>query len=148
MPTEHTSLKNTTPAGDSNTTNEMVVGKSKIYQRSFLIVAGSLLALLVLIAIAGTSGGQHLKSSTVEIIEGAVALADYQLDSANLGLTTDIFDLGAASENDEANCDNCTGTCLWDPYFKCFHGCTFVASGPNESCGCYDDYPCCNSLFC
>jgi len=70
MPTEHTSLKNTTPAGDSNTTNEMVVGKSKIYQRSFLIVAGSLLALLVLIAIAGTSGGQHLKSSTVEIFEG------------------------------------------------------------------------------
>jgi len=135
MPTEHTSLKNTTPAGDSNTTNEMVVGKSKIYQRSFLIVAGSLLALLVLIAIAGTSGGQHLKSSTVEIIEGAVALADYQLDSANLGLTTDIFDLGAASENDEECGWGITDCCHCGP-----GGCAFICNlsgncGFHSCCG-------------
>jgi len=100
MPTENTSLKNTTPAGVSTTTIEMAIGKINKYQRSFLIVAGSLLALLVLIAVAGTSGGQHLQSSAHEIARGAGALADYQLDSANLALTKDIFGLGAA-ENDE-----------------------------------------------
>ena len=99
MSTENTSLKNITSAGDSNTTNEMVVGEINTYQRSFLIVAGSLLALLVLIAVAGTSGGQHLQSSAYEIAEGAVALKDYQGDSANLALTNDIFGLGADSEN-------------------------------------------------
>jgi len=141
MPTEHTSLKNTTPAGDSNTTNEMVVGKSKIYQHSFLIVAGSLLALLVLIAIAGTSGGQHLKSSTVEIIEGAVALADYQLDSANLGLTTDIFGLGAVSEeNDEECCPD--PYCPPEEAIHCCHECNdgtkccYSKRGWNPACGC------------
>mmetsp|Transcript_36478 Transcript_36478/g.41293 ORF Transcript_36478/g.41293 Transcript_36478/m.41293 type:complete len:123 (+) Transcript_36478:60-428(+) len=101
MPTENTSLKNTTPAGDSNTTNEMVIGKINTYQRTFLIVAGSLLALLVLIAVAGTSGGQHLQSSAHEAAEGAVVLADYRVESANLALTKDIFGLGAVSENDE-----------------------------------------------
>ena len=101
MPTENTSLKNTTPTGDSNTINRMVIGKSNTYQRTFLIVAGSLLAVLVLIAVAGTSGGQHLQSSVLEIAKGAVVLADYQADSANLALTTDIFGFGVVSENDE-----------------------------------------------
>ena len=101
MPTENTSLKNTTPAGDSNTTNEMVIGKINTYQRTFLIVAGSLLALLVLITVADTSGGQHLQSSTHEIAKGAMALADYQVDSANSALNSDIFGLGAASETYE-----------------------------------------------
>mmetsp|Transcript_36600 Transcript_36600/g.41355 ORF Transcript_36600/g.41355 Transcript_36600/m.41355 type:complete len:105 (-) Transcript_36600:266-580(-) len=101
MSTENTSLKNTTPTGDSNTTNKMVIGKINTYQRTILIVAGSLLALLVLIAVAGTSGIQHLQSSTYEIAEGAVALKDYQGDSANLALTNDIFGLGAVSENDK-----------------------------------------------
>ena len=91
MPTENTSLKNVTPAGDSNTTHEMVIGKSNTYQRPLLIVAGSLLALLVLIAVAGTSVDQHLQSSTHEITKGAEALSDYQADSANLALTKDIF---------------------------------------------------------
>ena len=36
-----------------------------------------------------------LESSTHENAEGAVALADYQVDSANLELTEDIFGLGA-----------------------------------------------------
>jgi len=107
MPTENTSLKNATPAGDSNTTNEMVIGKMNTYQQTFLIVAGSLLALLVLIAAADTSGGQHLQLSANEIAEGAVALADYQVDSANLALTKDIFGQGAA-ENDEG--------CICSPY--------------------------------
>jgi len=118
MPTEHTSLKNTTPAGDSNTTNEMVVGKSKIYQRSFLIVAGSLLALLVLIAIAGTSGGQHLQSlSAHEFVKGAVALADYQLDSANLAHTKDIFGVNVAENNEFGKCCR-SSTCACD-YCSC-----------------------------
>merc|ERR1712194_145872 len=96
--------KNVIPAGDSNTSNEMVIGKINTYQRTFLIVAGSLLALLVWIAVVGTSGGQHLQSSAYEIAEGAVALKDYQGDSPNLALTNDIFGLGAVSENDEGNC--------------------------------------------
>jgi len=100
MSTEHTFLKNTTLAGDSNTTNEMVIGKINTYQRTFLIVAGSLLALLVLIAVAGTSGGQHLQSSAHEITQGAVALEDYQVDSANIALTKDIFGLGDISKNE------------------------------------------------
>ena len=90
MITENTSLKNTAPAGDSNTTNEEVVGKINTYQRTSLIVAGSLHALLVLIAVAGTSGGQYLQLSTHEITEGAVALAD----SSNLALNSNIFCLG------------------------------------------------------
>ena len=101
MLTENTSLKISAPDGNSTTTSEMVMGKSNTYQRTFLIVAGSLLALLVLIAVAGTSGGQHLQSSVLEIAKGAVVLADYQADSANLALTTDIFGFGVVSENDE-----------------------------------------------
>jgi len=104
MPTENTSLKNTTPVGESNTTNKMVIWQLNTCQRTFLIVAGSLLALLVLIAVAGTSGGQHLQSSAYEIAEGAMALADYQVDSANLALTKDHFGLGVVSENDEGCC--------------------------------------------
>jgi len=123
MPTENTSLKNTTPAGDSNTTNEMVIGKINTYQRTFLILASSLLALLVLIAVVDTSGGQHLQSSAHEITNGAVALADYQVNSANLALTKDIFGLGAA-ENDEGCCSD--HPCTW---FLC------------------DDCPC-NECFC
>ena len=97
MPTENTSFKNITPAEDSNTTNEMAIGKTNSYQRTFLIVAGSLLALLVFIAAAGTSGGQHLQSSAHEISNGVAALANYQVDSANLALTKDIFGFGAFS---------------------------------------------------
>jgi len=79
MANENTLLKNTTPVGDSNTTNEMVIGKTNTYHRTFLIVAGSLLALLVLIAGAGTSSGQYLQSSVNEIAEGDAALADNDL---------------------------------------------------------------------
>jgi len=90
MPTENTSLKNVTPAGDSNTTDEMVIGKINTYQRTFLIVAGSLLTLLVWIAITGTSGGQYLTSSAAEITKGgAGALAEYHVDTANSALNKD-----------------------------------------------------------
>ena len=54
MLTEHTHLKNASQTGDSNATNEtVVIGKSNIYQYPLLIIAGSLLAFLVLIVAAG-----------------------------------------------------------------------------------------------
>ena len=95
MSTENTSLKNTTPGGDSTTFNELVIGKINTYQRPLMIVAGSLLALLVLIAVQDTNGGQHLQASAHEITKGTVALAEYQVDSTNLAHTNDIFGLGA-----------------------------------------------------
>merc|ERR1712238_168951 len=121
MSTENTSLKNTAPAGDSTTTNEMVTGKSNTYQRTFLIVAGSLLALLVLIAVAGTSGGQHLTSSEAEIAQGgAGTLVEYQADTTDSALTQDIFGLGAVSENEEG-CDCC---------YLCFYPCCKNCGNP------------------
>ena len=42
---------------------------------------------------AGTSNGQYLQSSANKITECAVALADFQVISANLALTKDIFGL-------------------------------------------------------
>jgi len=125
MPTENTSLKNTTPAGVSTTTIEMAIGKINKYQRSFLIVAGSLLALLVLIAVAGTSGGQHLQSSAHEMADGAVVLADYQVDSTNLALTKDIFGLGTVSENEEQCHCCCSGNCCGVVRECCTHSCCY-----------------------
>jgi len=113
MPTENTSLKNTTPAGDSNTTNELVIGKMNNYQRTYLIVAGSLLALFVVITVTGTSSGQHLQSSAYKIAEGAVALVDYQVDSSNLAHAKDIFSLDVVSENDEGR--YCPSNCCCFP---------------------------------
>ena len=101
MNTETYQNKNITTAGDSDSkTDGMNMGKNNTYQRPFFIVASSLLALLVLVALVGASGGQHLQSSEYEITKGAVALADYQVDSSNLALTNDIFSLGALSQND------------------------------------------------
>jgi len=121
MSNENTSLKIVTPAGDSNTTHEIVIGKSNTYQRPLLIVAGSLLTLLVWIAVAGTNDGQHLKFSAYEIAEGAVALADYQVDSTNLALTNDIFGLDAVSENDDSCGGFCCVLCFCCPYvISCF----------------------------
>ena len=121
MSTENTSLKNTTPAGDSNSSNKVVIGKINNYQRTFLIVAGSLLALLVLIAVAGPIRGQHLQSSSDKIAEDAVALADYQVDSANLALTKDIFGMGAISENEEGWIINKIKKIQWNrtAFFHC-----------------------------
>merc|ERR1712238_550255 len=70
-------------AGDSNSKNEdMNAGKSSIYQRPFLIAAGSLLASLLLVLVAKK-----------EIAEGAGALASNQVDTTNLALAKDIFGL-------------------------------------------------------
>jgi len=101
MPTENTSLKDTTPAGGSNTTNEMVTGKINIYQLPFLIVAGSLLASLALVAVTGKSVGHHFKLFANEIPEGAGALANNQVDTTNLALAKDIFGITAISKNED-----------------------------------------------
>ena len=99
MPTENTSLKNITSAGDFNTITEMVIGKINSYQRTFLILDSSLLVLIVLIAGVGTSGGKHLQLAAHEITKVAVAFSDYQVDSANSKLTKVFF--CAVSQNDE-----------------------------------------------
>jgi len=143
MPTEKTSFQNTTPAGDSSTTNEMVIGKINTYQRTFLIVAGSLLALLVLIAVAGISGGQHLKSSVHEIVQGFVELADYQEDSTNLALTKDIFGLDAVSENDEGHCDPSNIGIYDDPVCCACCGCCLYGSCTGCDACCYGSGPSC-----
>jgi len=107
MLTENTSLKNITPTGDYNTTHEMVIGKSNTYQRQFLIAVAGSFALLVLFAVACKTAGYSL------VYTGGLDGSD----TANLALTRDIFDFGAA-ENDEG-CDkpgacgyaNCCGYC-------------------------------------
>jgi len=108
MSTENTSLKDTTPAGDSTTINELVIRKIDTKQHTFLIVACSLLAFLVLIAVAGTSGGQFLTLSATEIAKGSTgALAEHQVDTTNSGFTMDIFGLNDLSKNDEGCGDYC-----------------------------------------
>jgi len=104
MTAENTPLKNIITAGDSNPkTDEMNVGKGNTNQHPFFIIAGSLLALLVLIAVVSKSGSQLLQSSAYKIEEwpkyrksgsqllndegvGAGALADYQADTSNSAL--------------------------------------------------------------
>jgi len=105
MPTEQTQLKNAIHTGDSNSTDKpVVIGKGNTYQRLILIVTGSFLALLVWIAVASKNDGHYFKSSAQEIAKGAGALADYQLDSANLALTQDIFGVNAVSERKSDCC--------------------------------------------
>ena len=101
MSTANTSLKIVTPAGDSNITAGMVVGKFNTYHHSLFIVAGSLLTLLVLIAGVSTSSAQYLRSSTHKITDGAVALTDFQLDSAKLAPTKDMFGIRTVSKTDK-----------------------------------------------
>jgi len=121
----------------------MVIGKINTCQRTLLIVAGSLLALLVLIAVAGPSGGHHLQSSANDIAKDAVTLVDFEADSTNLALTKDIFGFGVVSEDDEGcligSCitytkENPCGTLLHDGsdrYIGSF--CAFALMG---SCTC------------
>jgi len=89
-------------AGDSNSKSEdMDTGKSSIYQRPFLIVAGSLLASLALVAVTGKSVGHHFKLFANEIPEGAGALANNQVDTTNLALAQDIFGITAIFKNED-----------------------------------------------
>ena len=50
-------------------------------------------------AAGGKSGGQYLESSVHGIAEGASALTEHEVYSANLELIKDIFGAGAVSEN-------------------------------------------------
>ena len=79
----------------------MVIGKSNTYQRPLLIVAGFLLALFVWITITNKKGGHYFNISAQKIDNGADAIADYQVDTANLALTKDIFGVNNVSDNDE-----------------------------------------------
>mmetsp|Transcript_40521 Transcript_40521/g.45660 ORF Transcript_40521/g.45660 Transcript_40521/m.45660 type:complete len:158 (-) Transcript_40521:353-826(-) len=115
MPTEHTYLKNGSQAGDSNQTDEpVVIGKSNTYQRLILIVTGSFLALLVWIAVTSKNGGHYFKSSAQEIAKGAGALADYQVETANLALTKDIFSAGGFCLK-KGSCFEGCGCCFCSP---------------------------------
>jgi len=112
MSTESTHLKKIPPAGDSNTTDELVIGKGNIYQRSFLIMTSSLLVLLALVAVRGKWDGQLSKFSAHEFEKGASVLADYQAATADSALIKDIFGIGAVSEiPDGGCCNNCHGCC-------------------------------------
>jgi len=107
MSNETTSLKTVTPDGDSNTTHPMVIGKTDTYQRLLLIVASFFLTLLV-VAVTGKTAGYSV-FYTAGSAKSAGAHADYQVDTDNSALAQDIFGLGAASENAEADtpCWNC-----------------------------------------
>ena len=99
--TENTHLKNDTPAsGDSNPSVEIGIFNGHTYQRPFVIVAGSLLTLLVWIAVSGKSGGHQLTPSAFEIVEDADALANYQVDTAQSVLIKDIFGVDTVSKNE------------------------------------------------
>jgi len=100
--TENTHLKNATPAAeDSNPSVVMGMVQGTTYQRPLLIGAGSLLTLLVWIAVAGKSGGHQLTPSAYEIAEGADTLANYQVNTVQSVLIKDIFGVDAVSKNEE-----------------------------------------------
>jgi len=134
MFTEITQLKNDTPAGDSNTTAEMVVEKSNTYQRQLLIVAGSSLATLVLTAVTCKTAGYSLVY-TGDFAKSRGALVDYQVNTANSVLAKDDFGMSAVSENVEGShckygicrsnsgddiCCKCPG---FDPNCVVYHNC-------------------------
>jgi len=106
--TENTHLKNVIPAAeDSNPSVEMGMVQGTTYQRPLLIGTGSLLTLLVWIAIAGKSGGHQLTPSAYEMSEGADTLANYQVDTAQSVLIKDIFGVDTVTKNEEAGCQCC-----------------------------------------
>ena len=63
-----------------------------------MIIAGSLLALLVFIAVTGKSSGKNLISSAYEMDN---ALVDYQADTSNLTLVKDNFGMSATCKNED-----------------------------------------------
>eukprot|EP00751_Fragilariopsis_kerguelensis_P009154 CAMPEP_0170803622 /NCGR_PEP_ID=MMETSP0733-20121128/30173_1 /TAXON_ID=186038 /ORGANISM="Fragilariopsis kerguelensis, Strain L26-C5" /LENGTH=175 /DNA_ID=CAMNT_0011157425 /DNA_START=100 /DNA_END=628 /DNA_ORIENTATION=+ len=66
MSTENTSLKIATQDEDSNSAQKMSIDKRSIYQNPFFIIASSLLALLVLVAVTSQSGDQYLTPAEYE----------------------------------------------------------------------------------
>mmetsp|Transcript_1480 Transcript_1480/g.1640 ORF Transcript_1480/g.1640 Transcript_1480/m.1640 type:complete len:245 (-) Transcript_1480:279-1013(-) len=118
--TEATHLKNITPSiGDSDTSDEMVIVKgNNAYQHPFLIVAGSLLAFLVCIVVAGPSSGQYLKSSTpADMAQGTGSLSKNEMHSNEDAFGDGLFDA-----------DPCDG-----PYYS-----SSYAAPHEDSVGSYD----------
>jgi len=138
MNTETYQNKKITTAGDSNSkTGGLNDEKSNTYKRSIFIVAGSLLALLVWIAVLGKNVGQHLTPSAAEIAKGdAGAPAEYQVDTTYSELTKDIFGLDAVFEknggNGGCNCRLCDNDCKGFPVFC--GNCLFFCDNPPTSC--------------
>ena len=100
--TETTHFKNISPAaGDSNPSGEIGIMEGNTYQRPVLIVAGSLLTLLVWIAMAGKSSDHQLTPSVYEIAEGADTVKNYQGNTAQSVFIKDIFGVDAVSKNEE-----------------------------------------------
>eukprot|EP00751_Fragilariopsis_kerguelensis_P042358 CAMPEP_0171001994 /NCGR_PEP_ID=MMETSP0736-20130129/15866_1 /TAXON_ID=186038 /ORGANISM="Fragilariopsis kerguelensis, Strain L26-C5" /LENGTH=121 /DNA_ID=CAMNT_0011430141 /DNA_START=210 /DNA_END=575 /DNA_ORIENTATION=- len=120
MPNENTSLKIVTPDEDHNTTHDIVIGKCYTFQRSLLIVTSSLLALLILVAVAGKTAGYSIVY-TGGFAESAGGLTSNQVDTANLALTKDVFGLGDKSE---VYC--CDKVCCNDDY--CCNTACFICS--------------------
>eukprot|EP00751_Fragilariopsis_kerguelensis_P014387 CAMPEP_0170776720 /NCGR_PEP_ID=MMETSP0733-20121128/11339_1 /TAXON_ID=186038 /ORGANISM="Fragilariopsis kerguelensis, Strain L26-C5" /LENGTH=178 /DNA_ID=CAMNT_0011119757 /DNA_START=89 /DNA_END=626 /DNA_ORIENTATION=+ len=108
MTTESYQNTKSADTGDSTSKNdEVVIDNGNVNKRTFLITAGSLLALLLLV-VAGQNVGQDLSPAATEITRGASALSDYQVDTANSALTYNIFGMGAVSKNEEG-CVNPNG---------------------------------------
>jgi len=110
--------KQVSTTGDSHSAGqEMETGKdisNVSHKHTLLIMAGSLLALLVWIAMAGHSGGgggQYVTATLDELAKGTggVLAAEYQVDTVNSALfDKDIFsldsELGSGSEGAAENC--------------------------------------------
>jgi len=111
--TENTHLKNITTAGDLKPSSfKISIVQGNNYQRPGLIVAGSLLTLLLWIAVASKSSGDHqVKLSAYEMANGAGALTDYQGETTNSVLVKDIFGMGPISKNEDASTCCRRGSC-------------------------------------
>jgi len=118
MTTESYQNTKSADTGDSTSKNdEVVINNGNANKRSFLIIAGSLLALLLMV-VAGQNVGQDLSPAANEIAKGASALADYQVDTSNSALTNDIFGMVTVFENEEG-CDFAAGKCPVIPGSNC-----------------------------
>merc|ERR1712161_162027 len=104
------------------------------------------MGLLVLIAVVGTSDGQHLQSSVLEITERAVELTDYQVDTTHSAFTKDIFGFVAVSENEgDAVCvSSQLNYCRCIPHCRCGIPCSCDpgTGGRTYRCQCYAGCTC------
>ena len=142
MPTEQTHLKNVTPAGNSNSTDEtVVIGNGNTYQHPFFVVAGSLLVtFLVLIAVADKSSVQHLTSSAYETdasLQGAVDIFGIKESQSCPGtpasLCQPVFCHGDKKGSCYVKC--CNGgpnCCMCEAYCKKY---CVKSNGMNMNCG-------------
>jgi len=106
MSTEKTYLKKDTTAGNSESTDVVVIEKISIYQNRFLIVAGSLLATWFVIVAAGKrNGGQHFESiaayeTEVGVGGGGAVDSIVPVTSTDSALNMDIFGIA----NSDSSC--------------------------------------------